>query len=235
MEFLDGQTLKHAIGQSSMEISLLIELGIQIADALDIAHAQGIIHRDIKPANIFLTRRGSAKILDFGLAKLVNGSPLSGDSALETSPDHLTTPGTTVGTVAYMSPEQARGFDLDARSDLFSFGAVLYEMVTGKAAFAAGTQALTFDAILNRNPVAASTLNSRVPEALDQIITKLLEKERALRCQSAAELRTDLRRLKRNLDSGKSSDSSVDAPSLKTTGPSGYRYKLWVPLAAVAS
>jgi len=208
MELLEGQTLKHAVLGVPMEIQGVIECGIQIADALDAAHAQGIIHRDIKPANIFVTKRGHVKVMDFGLAKLLGGHhqarQLTGVSALETSPEYLTSPGMAVGTVGYMSPEQAKAMELDARTDLFSFGLVLYEMSTAHPAFTGNSNAVIFEAILNRNPVSPVRLNPQVPAALEQIINKAIEKDRELRYQTAAEIRTDLRRLKRDSDSGRS-------------------------------
>ena len=234
MEFLDGATLKHRISCKPLPLDEVLELAIQIADALRAAHAQGIIHRDIKPANLFVTKLGNAKILDFGLAKF---APIAEGSlsAMPTATEEflLTSPGSAVGTMAYMSPEQARGEELDARTDLFSFGAVLYEMATGQMAFFGNTAAVIHDGILNRTPTPVRHANPNLPPELERIVNKALEKDRKLRYQNTAYMRTDLQRLKRDTESERlpAATSAVD----EAGGKLGFGWKLLVPAALLVA
>jgi serine/threonine protein kinase len=237
MELLEGATLKHRIEGRPVSLDQMLEFGVQIADALDVAHSAGIVHRDLKPANLFVTKRGQAKILDFGLAKVAAGALPTLETVAGSMPtvavdqDHLTSPGSTMGTVAYMSPEQARGEELDARTDLFSFGAVLYETATGRQPFTGNTSAIIFDAILNKPPTAPVRINPQLPAQLEGVINKCLEKDRSLRYQTASDLRADLQRFKRDSQSSKIAAVSGMLPA---AAPGARSWK-WPVAAAIGA
>ncbi len=230
MELLEGDTLANKLAGKPLDLQSLLDTGHQIAEALDAAHGEGVLHRDIKPANIFVTRRGQVKVLDFGLAKLASTGHDVFQTGLHPTEQFTSMAGTTVGTIAYMSPEQARGESLDPRTDLFSFGVVLYEMATGLQSFPGATTAVIFDRILNRDPAPPSTLNATLPSELDRIISKALEKERALRYQSAADMRADLQRLKRDSGSRRMAvPPGLDVAATIVVSPTGARSAVGAP------
>src|SRR5664279_1541500 len=224
MELLEGESLSETIQGVPLRLDKVLDIGVQVTDALDVAHGKGIVHRDIKPGNIFVTNRGQSKILDFGLAKLARDrhaamETVGGDAPTMARPQ-LTSPGSAVGTIAYMSPEQARGDELDGRSDLFSLGSVIYEMATGRMPFEGKTSAVIFQAILAGNPVPATQINAAIPPKLTEVIDKALEKDADLRYQSAAEMRADLKRLKRDSDASRSSGTHAPSATTASAAPS---------------